>query len=185
MLDNVNRKERLAKLRERLTENQDGVLESIADEYGVSLRDVLQSMPDHCQRAIDGSAFEQVMGDLPAWGDVTFLVHTKDIILESKARVPTGKVAGEFFNFEGHSAIGGHLRYKHCVSIHFLKRPFMKMATCAILFMNSEGDAMFKVYVGRDDQRRLLADQVERFGRLRDRLFDTHSWKETDTCHDA
>ncbi|KZB56356.1 heme utilization cystosolic carrier protein HutX [Thalassospira xiamenensis] len=185
MLDNVNRKERLAKLREQFIENQDGVLESIADEYGVSLRNVLQSMPDHCQRAIDGYAFEQVMADLSTWGDVTFLVHTKDIILESKACVPAGKVVGEFFNFEGHTAIGGHLRYKHCQSIHFLKRPFMKMATCAILFMNSEGEAMFKVYVGRDDQRRLLTDQVERFDHLRDRLLKTHSWKETDTYHDA
>ena len=160
----------LSTLREKLAESQDGVLESIAAEHGVTTREVSDCLPDHCRTAIDGQAFQDVMADLTQWGDVTFLVHTADIILECKGTVPPGKVAREFFNLEGHGAIGGHLRYQNCASIHFVKRPFMKMDTCAITFFNKEGEAMFKVYVGRDDQRRLLPDQIARFDALRDRL---------------
>ncbi|WP_417832295.1 heme utilization cystosolic carrier protein HutX [Terasakiella sp.] len=170
MLDENTKTAQLAKLREKLVKSQDGVLEAIAANHQLSTRDVLECLPEGHQVGVDGSAFVDVMEDLTHWGDVTFLVHTKDIILESKAPVPAGKPAGEFFNFEGHTAIGGHLRYKHCKSIHFVKRPFMKMDTCAILFMNEEGEAMFKVYVGRDEKRKLLEDQIVRFDALRDRL---------------
>jgi putative heme iron utilization protein len=44
------------------------------------------------------------------------------------------------------------------------------METISVQFFNAEGEAMFKVYVGRDEDRRLRADQVERFLQLQVRL---------------
>ena len=170
MPEDNNKSAILSSLRKRLAESQDGVLEAIADEYGVSTRDVVECLPEHCHTALDGLAFEEVMADLVSWGEITFLVHTKDIILECKGRIPTGRIARGFFNLDGHGAIGGHLRYENCASIHFVKRPFMNMATCAILFLNETGEAMFKVYVGRDENRALLSDQIARFDNLSDRL---------------
>jgi putative heme iron utilization protein len=38
----------------------------------------------------------------------------------------------------------------------------------SLQFINIDGGAMFKVFVGRDEKRELLADQVARFGRLCD-----------------
>jgi putative heme iron utilization protein len=35
-------------------------------------------------------------------------------------------------------------------------------------FINIDGGAMFKVFVGRDEKRELLADQLARFERMRD-----------------
>lgn len=160
----------LVNLRAQLAESQDGVLETIAIEHGVTPLQVSECLPDHCRVAIAGDAFEEVMADLTEWGEVTFLVHSRDLILECKGRIPPGKVARGFFNLEGHGAIGGHLRYGNCASIHFVKRPFMKMDTCAITFFNAQGESMFKVYVGRDEKRQLLADQVQRFDALRDRM---------------
>ncbi|EME68925.1 Putative hemin utilization protein (HuvX/HugX) [Paramagnetospirillum caucaseum] len=160
----------LANLRAQLDESQDGVLETIAIEHGVTPLQVSECLPDHCRVSVPGDAFEEVMADLTTWGEITFLVHTRDLILECKGTVPAGKVARGFFNLEGHGAIGGHLRYGNCAAIHFVKRPFMKMDTCAITFFNDKGDSMFKVYVGRDDKRRMLPDQIRRFDALRDRL---------------
>lgn len=170
MPDNENKTLRLSALRAKLAENQDGVLEAIAAENGLSTREVADCLPDHCRTAIDGSFFEAVMADVTGWGEITFLVHTKDIILECKGEVPPGRVARDFFNLDGHGAIGGHLRHGNCAAIHFIKRPFMKMETRAILFFNREGEAMFKIYVGRDNNRVLRADQLIRFDALRDRL---------------
>lgn len=169
MSDDHNKIVALSALRAKLAESQDGVLEAIAAEHGVSTREAADCLPDVCNTAIDGSFFEVVMADVAKWGEVTFLVHTKDVILECKGEVPPGRIARGFFNLDGHGAIGGHLRFGNCAAIHFVKRPFMKMDTCAIMFFNQEGEAMFKIYVGRDDRRKLRADQVALFDALRDR----------------
>lgn len=160
----------LSSLRAKLAESQDGVLEALAAENGVTTRDVVDCLPESCRKGVDGALFEEVMADLTTWGDVTFLVHTKDVILECKAAVPAGKPGHGYFNFDGHGPLGGHLRYGNCAAIHFVRRTFMKRDSCAILFFNGEGEAMFKVYVGRDETRALRADQVARFEALRDRL---------------
>lgn len=160
----------LATLRAKLAESQDGVLEAIAAEHGVTTREVTECLPETCRKAVDGAFFEEVMADLTDWGDVTFLLHTKDVILECKASVPAGKPGHGYFNFDGHGPLGGHLRYGNCAAIHFVRRAFMKRDSCAILFFNREGEAMFKVYVGRDETRALKADQVAKFEALRDCL---------------
>ncbi|MNL82287.1 ChuX-like family protein [compost metagenome] len=42
----------------------------------------------------------------------------------------------------------------------------MGMETRSIQFFNAEGETIFKIYVGRDRERKLKAVQVERFERL-------------------
>lgn len=162
----------LATLRAKLAESQDGVLEALAAEHGLTTREVVECLPETCCKAVDGARFEEVMADLTDWGAVTFLVHTRDVILECKAEVPPGKPGHGYFNFDGHGPLGGHLRYGNCAAIHFVRRAFMKRESCAILFFNREGEAMFKIYVGRDETRALKPDQVARFEALRDRLAD-------------
>jgi putative heme iron utilization protein len=39
-----------------------------------------------------------------------------------------------------------------------------------VQFLNGDGEAMFKIFVGRDAERRLKADQVERFAQLERRF---------------
>jgi len=175
MTDDSRKSAILSTLRAQLAKNQDGVLEDIAAEHGVTTRDVADCLPDHCRTAVDGSAFETVMADLASWGEITFLVHTKDLILECRGEIPPGQTARGFFNLQGHGPIGGHLRYGNCASIQFVVRPFMKMDTRAILFFNGEGGAMFKVYVGRNEDRSLRADQVARFDALRRRMQDARA----------
>ena len=40
------------------------------------------------------------------------------------------------------------------------------MDTASILFFNQAGSAMFKIFLGRDEHRQLLADQVSAFHAL-------------------
>lgn len=40
------------------------------------------------------------------------------------------------------------------------------METMSVQFFNAHGETIFKIYVGRDAQKKLKADQVERFDRL-------------------
>ncbi|MGD9805763.1 MAG: heme utilization cystosolic carrier protein HutX [Hyphomicrobiaceae bacterium] len=157
-------------LAERLAENPDGVLERIAAEHGVSTRDVVAALPEAHQSFIAGDRFQEVMTALEAWGEVLFIVHTPDIVLECVGRIPPGTIGRGYYNLHGDSPIGGHIRYESCDSIAFVSRPFMGRQSCSIQFFNAAGEAMFKVFVRRDAERNLLQDQVALFEALRTRL---------------
>jgi putative heme iron utilization protein len=49
----------------------------------------------------------------------------------------------------------------------------MGRPSCSLQFFNGNGEAMFKVFVRRDERRNLIAEQVERFDALRARLPST------------
>jgi heme iron utilization protein len=99
---------------------------------------------------------------------VTFIVHTEDGVFETKAPLPPGNEARGYFNIHGESPLGGHLRIARCASIYFIDRPFFGRRSCSLQFVSLDGGVVFKVFVGRDEKRELLADQLVRFDQLRD-----------------
>ena len=148
----------------------DGILESIAAQCGVKLRQVFDALPDGSARSVDGSRFEELWNALGEWGEVLFIVHTADIVLECVGKLPPGSSAHGYFNIHGDSPIGGHIKADRCAAIYFIDRPFHGRRSCSVQFINGEGEAMFKVFVRRDDKRELLADQLARFDALREKI---------------
>ena len=157
-------------LAERLAQSADGVLEQIAREYGVSTFEVVRALPAEHRAIVAGARFEEIMQALTTWGEVLFIVHTPDIVLECAGKIPPGSLARGYFNIHGDSPIGGHLKAENCTHIAFVSRPFMGRPSRSLQFFNGAGEAMFKVFVRRDAERNLLADQVQRFDELRARL---------------
>lgn len=157
-------------LAERLAQNPDGVLERIAHDYGVSTKDVVSALPAEHQTMVSGELFSEIMSDLQSWGEVMFIVHTPDIVLECAGTIPPGNVSRGYYNLHGDSPIGGHIKAENCTAIAFVSRPFMGRHSCSMQFFNAAGEAMFKIFVRRDAERNLLADQVTRFEALRARL---------------
>jgi heme iron utilization protein len=166
--------ERLQALRESLEKNPRSVLEDVAVENSISTREAIECLPPQYWTAVDGSSFEAIMSDLTAWGEVTLLVHTADAILECKGKIPSGRFVRGFYNLEG-GVIGGHIRAGNCAAIYFIRRPFMKLDSCAVWFINCNGEPMFKVFVGRNPDRSLKVEQVAGFLALRERLQATAS----------
>lgn len=157
-------------IRHELVENPGGVLESTAATHGLPLQSVVECLPQEMWARVSGDQFVEVMQDLTTWGTVTLIVHTSDIVLEAEGPVPAGSISRGFYNLHGDSPIGGHLRAGNCKAIIFLRRPFMGRESVSIQFFNEEGGSMFKVFVGRDENRALKPDQVERFEQLKSRL---------------
>ena len=153
----------------RLARNADGVLEQVAREYGVSTFEVVRNLNAGQRVIIAGDRFAEILGDLSSWGEVLFLVHTVDIVLECTGTIPAGSFGHGYFNLHGDSPIGGHIRADHCSHIAFVVRPFMGRESRSIQFFNAAGEAMFKVYVRRDKARELMPEQVARFDALRTR----------------
>jgi putative heme utilization carrier protein HutX len=154
-------------LRERLATNADGILEQIAREYGVSTFEVVDALPAAHRAIVPGSEFEKILSSLTSWGPIVFIVHTQDIVLECEGTIPPGSFARGYFNLHGDSPIGGHIKAENCMSIAFVMRPFMGRESRSIQFFNSTGEAMFKIFVRRDEKRELIGEQVERFDALK------------------
>ena len=160
----------LDSVRRELAGNPGGILESTAAQHGLPLQTVIECLPQAMWTRVAGDRFVEVMEDLSGWGSVTVIAHTRDIILEVEGPVPPGKLGHGFYNLHGDSPIGGHLRADNCKAIMFLRRPCMGKETVSVQFFNAAGEAMFKVFVGRDENRALKPDQVERFVELEARL---------------
>jgi len=154
-------------LGQRLATNPDGILEDIARTYSVSTLDVVRALPDTHRKIVTGDKLEAVFQDVTQWGPILFIVHTADLVLECEGPLPPGSFGRGYFNIHGDSPIGGHIRASRCQEIAFVSRPFMGRESRSIQFFNFEGDAMFKIFVRRDDKRELIADQVARFDALR------------------
>lgn len=162
-LDHASKIERI---RQAIAEKPDGILESLAGEYGVSIQTVIECVPAGTTR-IDGKHFVDVLTDIAGWGDITFICHSKDAIVEFCGPLPEGRIGHGMYNLQGgKTGLSGHLRPENCKAIFFVRRPFMGVETMSIQFFNAEGETIFKVYVGRDEQRKLKVDQIKRFTRL-------------------
>ncbi|MCL6708157.1 heme utilization cystosolic carrier protein HutX [Pseudomonas sp. R2.Fl] len=162
--------ERAEKARAALAEKPDGVVEAIAATGGVTPLDVLAVLPEGAAVIVPAERFDAIWQRLGDWGDVLMIVHTEDIVLEVEGSLPAGSEAHGWFNIHGDSPIGGHIRKDRCVSIVFVDRGFHGRRSCSVWFMNSDGKAMFKVFVRRDAEKNLLADQLQRFEALRAEL---------------
>jgi len=163
--------DRLTALRARLAAEPGGVLEAVAAETTLSLRTVVDCLPEDFRAFARGAQAEAAMTDIADWGVVTVLVHSADLVLECKGPLPRGSFGRGFYNLAGGSPIGGHIRLDRCAAVGFVRRPFMGSGdSCAVIFFNGDGEAMFKIFVGRDEARQMLPDQVERFTALKTRL---------------
>jgi putative heme utilization carrier protein HutX len=158
---------------ERLLANADGILEQLARDYGVSTFEVVQALPAEHRAIVPGARFEEVLRALTEWGEVLFIVHTPDLVLECAGKVPPGSFGRGYFNLHGDSPIGGHIKADNCAHIAFITRPFMGRQSCSLQFFNGAGEPMFKVFVRRDKDRNLIAEQVVHFEALRRQLATT------------
>ena len=161
--------DRRARALEALAAKPDGVVEAIAASAEVTPAEILEVLPGKAAVIASKEAFADIWSEMTGWGEVLFIVHTDDIVLEAEGSLPEGSEGHGWFNIHGDSPIGGHIRKDNCASVTFVDRPFHSRRSCSIWFMNAKGSAMFKVFVRRDESRELIAGQLARFEALRDR----------------
>jgi putative heme utilization carrier protein HutX len=146
------------------------IIETIAKEYDVTLRQVVDAFHADMRKFAPGATFIEVMTDVANWGVVTVIINTDDGVMEFTGPVPSGKIGHGYYNLGGSTGFHGHLRHERCAGIAFLERPLFGRLSAAILFFNLDGGVMFKIFVGRDEKRELLADQLAAFRSLAGRL---------------
>lgn len=153
-----------------LAEKPDGIVESIAAAADVTPAEILEILPEGSAVIAPKESFLDIWNELTTWGIVLFLVHTEDVVAEIDGELPVGSEGHGWFNIHGDSPIGGHLKAENCTHIVFVSRPFMGRPSRSMQFFNGAGEAMFKIFVRRDDKRELLPEQVACFDALRAKL---------------
>lgn len=149
-----------------LAQKPDGILEAVAAEAGASLLQVMRRLPGKGVTLLAADRFDLVWKALQEFGEVLFIVHTDDIVLECTGTLPDGAHGHGYFNIHGDSPIGGHIKASNCEAIALVDRPFHGRRSCSVQFLNKQGNAMFKVFVRRDENRNLLAEQLELFEKM-------------------
>lgn len=157
-------------LRKILADDPGALVERVAKDHNTTVTTVVAALPEAMRKFAAGEHFVTVMGDVAQWGEVTVIVHTEDGIMEFTGPVPEGQIARGYYNLMSRTGFHGHLRYERCAAIAFVERPFMNRDSASILFLNKEGGCMLKVFVGRDENGALKADQLARFRDLAARI---------------
>ena len=162
--------DRAALIRAALAEQPDGVVEAIAAKAGVTPAEVLALLPEGAVVQASSDRFAALWQEMTLWGEVLLIVHTQDIVLEVAGSLPAGSEGHGWFNIHGDSPIGGHIAKQNCAAIAFVDRDFHGRRSCSVWFMNGSGQAMFKIFVRRGQDKALLADQLAKFIALRERV---------------
>jgi putative heme utilization carrier protein HutX len=161
---------KLTELRRKVAENPGVVIEHAAKEHNVTPQTILEALPEDMRRFAPGNKFIEAMMDLATWGDVMTIIHTDDGVFEIGGPLPQGQVGHGFFNLGGTHGLHGHLRHERCGAVAFIERTFNNKLSVFVAFVNVDGGIMYKVFVGRDENRELKQDQLAKFRALRGKL---------------
>ncbi len=137
---------------------------AIASQLEVTEVEVVCALPKEMVAILDGEQAQSVLEGLVGWGPVTTIMHSFGSIFEVKAPFPKGKEARGYYNLMGKEGeLHGHLKLDNVKKVALVSKPFMGRESHYFGFFSESGDNIFKIYLGRNEKRELIADQVERF----------------------
>jgi hypothetical protein len=155
-----------------LEQNAQALPGDMAQQLGVSEKDVIEAFPTDMATVINGEHAQFLLDEIAAWEtSVTVIVHSFGSIFEVKAPLPKGKCARGYFNLMGEPGqLHGHLLLENVAHIAFVSKPFMGQESHYFCFFEANGNTIFKIYLGRDEKRQLLPQQVDAFINIKRKL---------------
>ncbi|MCW8335392.1 heme utilization cystosolic carrier protein HutX [Vibrio sp. SCSIO 43135] len=137
---------------------------AIAERLNVSEFEAVAALPDEMVALAPGEQAQATLEGLVGFGTVTTIVHSFGSIFEVKAPFPKGKVARGYYNLMGKEGeLHGHLLLDNVKNIALVSKPFMGRESHYFGFFDEQGNNIFKIYLGRNEKRELIPQQVERF----------------------
>ncbi|NOH79817.1 heme utilization cystosolic carrier protein HutX [Vibrio sp. RE86] len=137
---------------------------AIAEQLNVSEFEAVAALPDEMVALVGGEQAQAVLESLVGFGPVTTIVHSFGSIFEVKAPFPKGKVARGYYNLMGREGeLHGHLKLDNIKNIALVSKPFMGRESHYFGFFCEAGNNIFKVYLGRNEKRELIEEQVTTF----------------------
>lgn len=158
------------KVKEMALKNPSQSTAAMAKELETSEMNVISNLPEDMVKEVSKGRFDEIIAEVSTWGTLTVIVQNESTILEVKAPFPAGTYGHGYYNLKSkETAIGGHIKSDDLEAIFFVSKPFMGLESHSIQFFNKNGNAMFKLFLGRDDNRQINQEQLEKFINLKNR----------------
>lgn len=159
--------EKQAELRQKFELQADLMPAQLASELGLPEMEVVAALPLGQVVFVPLTQLDTLLQALPEWGTLTTIVMLSGSVFEFKGDFPKGKYAHGYYNlYSKGDGLHGHLKLEGMRGIALISRPFRGSESHSINFFGSEGEVVFKVYLGRDKQRSLFPEQVRQFKAL-------------------
>ncbi|UAX43127.1 heme utilization cystosolic carrier protein HutX [Pasteurella canis] len=149
-----------------ITENPMAITLDIAAHFNQPEGKILCALPDAFVRIFAGIRTEEILNEVSKWGTFTTIIEKEGSIFEIKDRFPTGMIGRGYYNLNmkgDEGALHGHLKLDNIDKIAFVSLPFRGKESYNIAFIANNGQTIFKIYLGRDEERQLFPEQVEKF----------------------
>ena len=115
-------------------------------------------------KEVDVTKFDEIIEDISTWGKILMIKITPSFVIEIKDFMPTGTYAHGYYNFNSkESSISGHLKVDDIEKIIFVSKEHRGMLSHSVVFNDKNGEHIFKIFVTRDENNRLLKEQIEKF----------------------
>lgn len=116
-----------------------------------------------------GARAEELLRELATWGHTTTIVIHGGSVFEFKGPFPEGTMAEGHYNLHGPTpGFHGHLRLDRIRRIRLQEKTHRGRSSYAFCFENDADESIFKVFLGRDAQGQLIAEQLQAYERLKD-----------------
>ena len=118
---------------------------------------------------LPGDQAEALLGELATWSRTTTIILHGGCVFEFKGRFPRGEMGQGFYNLDSQGeGFEGHINLELISQIRFQDKTHRGKTSFAFVFENRNGECLFKVFLGRDEQGNLYPEQLARFTQIRD-----------------
>ncbi|MDR1194926.1 MAG: heme utilization cystosolic carrier protein HutX [Endomicrobium sp.] len=138
---------------------------AIGREYNVSELEVIKVLDaDKQARLLEKEYVKKLIEELPTLGELLFLVEHGGSIFEIKSVFPQSQESHGYCNL-GRAPFSGHLNLEKITNIGVISETMYGRRSCNWVFLGENGETVFKVYIGRDQNKELLKNQLDVFER--------------------
>ncbi|WP_087504810.1 heme utilization cystosolic carrier protein HutX [Neiella marina] len=124
--------------------------------------------PSEVATVLPGSQAQALMTELATWRNTTTIVIVAGCVFEFKGVFPAGSIAEGYYNLAlGEMGFSGHIKLQAIESIRLMERKHRGTDSFAFVFEDRKGQAIFKVYLGRDDSHAIHPEQLEQFRQIK------------------
>ena len=107
---------------------------------------------------------------LHSWQKTTTVILHGGSVFEFKGQFPIGTEGRGYYNLKGTTGFEGHLNLQNLTRVSFQDTPRGGKSSYAFVFENDLGEVVFKVFVGRDENGEVIAEQAAVFQQIQQSL---------------
>jgi len=139
----------------------------VAAELRCDELSVVKALPQGEAKILPAEMSEQLLRSIATWGKVTCIIEVAGFVFEVKAPLPSGKNAYGYYNLSHDSeGLQGHLKLDNVGTVAQLIRKVRGKNSYYFQFFDKQGDSIFKIYLGRDQDGNVIAEQISQFNAI-------------------